>query len=123
MNHGRERRDREATLLEAYEIYRTLEKFGDDSRQANDAYNFRKQTADGMDLVREYGESHFKQAVKKWHREGSIQSVDPQFTLQELKRLRKQSPSIALGDPFHRILKRFTHSRERVLLNPRQSGG
>jgi len=85
---------------EAYETYRTLEKFGDDSKQANDVYGFLKQTGDGMDLVREYGESHFKQVVKKWLLEGSIQSVDLQFTLQELKRLRNQNPSIAPRTPF-----------------------
>jgi len=85
---------------EAYETYRTLEKFGDDSKQANDVYDFLKQTGDGMGLVREYGDSHFKQAVKKWLLEGSIQSVDLQFTLQELKRLRNQNPSIAPRTPF-----------------------
>jgi hypothetical protein len=85
---------------ETYEIYRTLEKFGDDSKQANDAYDFLKRTADGQGLLKEYGDNHFKQAVKKWLLEGSIQSVDVQFALQELKRLRNEKPAIASRIPF-----------------------
>jgi hypothetical protein len=86
--------------IDAYETYKSLKELGDDSTQANDTYDFLKKTADGEGLLKEYGDNHFKQAVKKWLLEGSIQSVDLQSTLQELKRLRNEKPSIAPRIPF-----------------------
>lgn len=80
---------------QANDFYRTLEKFGDDSKEANSIYDFLKQTGDGERLVKEYGESNFKQAAKKWLLEGGIQSVDVPSTLQDLKLLRRETPLIA----------------------------
>jgi hypothetical protein len=85
---------------DAFEAYRAIEKFGDDSKQANDIYDFLKQTGDGERILAEHGRDHFKAALKKALLEFAIQSVDMPFTLQELKRLRNQNPNIAPRTPF-----------------------
>lgn len=85
---------------DAFEFYRTLQEFGDDSEQANDLYDFLRRTGDGERLIQQYGESHFKSVVKKWLLEGAIQNVDRSFLLQEFKRLRNETPRIAPPKPF-----------------------
>jgi hypothetical protein len=77
-----------------YETYETLEKFGDVSKQANEIYDFLKRDGDGARILAEYGDRHFKAALKKALLESAIQSVDMPFTLQELKRLRNATPRI-----------------------------
>jgi hypothetical protein len=85
---------------DAYMFYSGLEKFGDDSKEANDIYDFLKQNSDTQGLVQEYGEGHFKQAMKKSLLKAAIQQVDLPSTLQELKRLRGATPRIAPPAPF-----------------------
>jgi hypothetical protein len=84
----------------SYEFYRSLKEVADDSKQANEAYAFLKQTADGQEILAQSGEDHFKEAMKKALLQAAIQSVDLQFTLQELKRLRNEKPRIAPRTPF-----------------------
>jgi hypothetical protein len=85
---------------QAREIYRQLEKLGDDSKEANEVYDFLKQTAEGESIFKDYGANRFKAAMKKRLLEGAIQSVDLPSTLQELKKLRKARPRIAPRTPF-----------------------
>jgi hypothetical protein len=85
---------------EAYTMYKELEKLGDDSKQANDAYDFLKKTGDGQQILAQNGDVHFKEAIKKWLLKGSIESVEMPFTLQDLKRLRSERPRIAPRIPF-----------------------
>jgi hypothetical protein len=85
---------------EAYATYKELEEFGDDRKQANNAYDFLKKTGDGQQILARYGEDHFKEAIKKWLLDGALQSVDMPFTLQELKKLRSEKPRIAPRIPF-----------------------
>jgi hypothetical protein len=88
--------------IESYEFYRNLKEAADDSKQANDAYDFLKKTGDGQEILARSGEEHFKEAMKKALLQAAIQSVDLKFTLQELKRLRNERPRIAPRVPFSR---------------------
>lgn len=86
--------------IQSYEFYRDLRELADDSNQADDAYDFLRKTGDGQTILAQYGEEHFKEAMKKELLQTAIQSVDVAFTLQELKRLRKETPRIAPRTPF-----------------------
>ena len=79
---------------EGYEFYRILEKFGDESKEADAVYNLLKNTWHGP-LPKEYGGSDFKKAFKKGLLEAVSKQVPMPSALQELKGLRREEPRIA----------------------------
>jgi hypothetical protein len=83
-----------------YEAYKMLDadKSGDDCTVAKDLCDLFKETPDGKALLKKYGESHFKEALKNILLERANRSRD--VFLETMKRVRNQTPRITLCQPF-----------------------
>jgi hypothetical protein len=86
--------------MDPYEFYKMLDadKSGDDCTVAKDLCDLFKETAEGKMLVKKYGESHFKEALKNLFLEHANHSVE--LLLETMKRVRNEVPRITPCRPF-----------------------
>jgi len=83
-----------------FEAYKMLDadKSGDNCTVAKDLCDLFKETADGRALLKKYGESHFKEALKNLFLERANRSIE--LLLETMKRVRNATPRITQCKPF-----------------------